>query len=149
AVRSSRCAATLYRDGRLDLVVNNFNDRAYYFRNRFPQKNSIAFRLTGARQAGEPAGPPGSNRDAIGAVGRLHVGLGGLDPSGWSRGRLPGAVVPDAALWAGRAEQGRLRRDSLAGLASRPASAHRPSCHQSTAPTHRAKTDAMTRLSSC
>src|SRR5262249_23590595 len=26
AARSSRCAATVYRDGRLDLVVNNFND---------------------------------------------------------------------------------------------------------------------------
>ena len=48
AARSSRCAATLYRDGRLDLVVNNFNDRAYYFRNRFPNKNYIAFRLTGS-----------------------------------------------------------------------------------------------------
>src|SRR5262249_43202526 len=43
--RSSRCAATLYRDGRLDLVVNNFNNRAYYFRNHFPKKNYIAFRL--------------------------------------------------------------------------------------------------------
>ncbi|MBI1918217.1 MAG: CRTAC1 family protein [Planctomycetes bacterium] len=74
AVRSSRCAATLYRDGRLDLVVNNFNDRAYYFRNHFPEKNYIAFRLTGARKKGEPPGAPGSNRDAIGAVVRLHVG---------------------------------------------------------------------------
>src|SRR5262249_48364233 len=74
ATRSSRCAATLYRDGGLDLVVNNFNDRAYYFRNRFPKKNYIAFRLTGAKKEGDKPGSPGSNRDAVGARVILHIG---------------------------------------------------------------------------
>ncbi len=74
AARSSRCAATVYRDGRLDLVVNNFNDRAYYFRNRFPKQNYIAFRLTGARKKDDPPGAPGSNRDAVGALVTLHLG---------------------------------------------------------------------------
>jgi len=66
AVRSSRCAVTGDFDhkGRLDVVVNNFNDQPYYFKNHFPQKNYIAFRLRGTR----------SNRDAIGAVVRLHRG---------------------------------------------------------------------------
>jgi hypothetical protein len=66
AARSSRCAATadFAGRGRLDLVVNNFNDRAFYFRNHFPPKNWIAFRLQGTR----------SNRDAIGAVVRLYLG---------------------------------------------------------------------------
>jgi hypothetical protein len=74
AARSSRCAATVYHDGRLDLVVNNFNDRAFYFRNRFPKQNHIAFRLTGARKKGDPPGSPGSNRDAVGALVTLHIG---------------------------------------------------------------------------
>ncbi|HKB42489.1 MAG TPA: CRTAC1 family protein [Gemmataceae bacterium] len=75
ATRSSRCAATVFnKEGRLDLVVNNFNGRAYYFRNIFPKKNYIAFRLTGARRAGEPPGTPGSNRDAVGALVYLHLG---------------------------------------------------------------------------
>jgi hypothetical protein len=65
AARSSRCAATLFnRDGRLDLVVNNFNDRAYYFRNCFPRQNYVAFRLAGTK----------SNRDAVGALVYLHLG---------------------------------------------------------------------------
>lgn len=66
AVRSSRTAATadFDGDGRLDLVVNNFNDAAYYFHNEFPQQNYVAFRLQGTK----------SNRDAIGALVTLHIG---------------------------------------------------------------------------
>ncbi len=66
AVRSSRCAATgdFDGDGRLDIVVNNFNDTPYYFHNRAEQKNYIGFRLRGTQ----------SNRDAIGAVLRLRSG---------------------------------------------------------------------------
>lgn len=66
AVRSSRCAATadFNGDGRLEIVTNNFNHLPYYYRNDFPRKNYIAFRLTGTR----------SNRDAIGATVTLTVG---------------------------------------------------------------------------
>ena len=66
AARGSRCAAVADFDhsGRLSLVVNNFNDRPYYFRNHFPQKNWIEFRLRGTK----------SNRDAIGALVKIHSG---------------------------------------------------------------------------
>jgi hypothetical protein len=66
AARSSRCAATadFSNSGRLDLITNNFNDSPYYFKNGFPRRNYIAFRLRGTR----------SNRDAIGALVRIFVG---------------------------------------------------------------------------
>ena len=66
AARSSRCAAVadFTGQGRLDLVVNNFNDRAYLFRNHFPKKNYIAFHLTGTK----------CNKDAIGALVKVYIG---------------------------------------------------------------------------
>jgi hypothetical protein len=75
AARSSRCAAVgdFTGTGRLDLVVNNFNDRAYYFRNHFPERNYIAFRLTGTSYARADR-KMRCSRDAIGAVVRLYLG---------------------------------------------------------------------------
>jgi hypothetical protein len=68
AARSGRCAAVadFDGDGQLDLIANNFNDHPYYFRNHFPSKNWIAFRLRGSK----------SNRDAIGTVVTLHADSG-------------------------------------------------------------------------
>ena len=90
------------------MVTNNFNDTPYYFRNQFPQKDYIAFRLTGTR----------SNRDAIGArvqvrAGnrtqvnevrsgssyishsdmRLHFGLGKAETVDWVEVRWPSGLV--------------------------------------------------------
>jgi hypothetical protein len=66
ATKSSRAVAVadFDGDGRLDLAVNNFNDRAHLFTNRMPQRSWIAFRLEGTA----------GNRDAIGAVVRLYAG---------------------------------------------------------------------------
>jgi hypothetical protein len=78
AARSSRAAAVadFRRNGRLDLVVNNFNDVAHFFRNDFPAKNYVQFRLTGAKRNGDRLDEPvkKSNRDAIGAIVTIHVG---------------------------------------------------------------------------
>ncbi len=64
AARSSRTAAVadFFGDGRLQIVVNNFNDQPYFFKNENPRRNYVAFRLHGTR----------SNSDAIGAVVRLY-----------------------------------------------------------------------------
>ena len=64
--RSSRAAATgdFDADGRVDVIVNNFNGAPYLLMNRWPKKRWVGFRLEGTR----------SNRDAIGAVVRLRVG---------------------------------------------------------------------------
>ena len=87
AARSSRCAAVADFDhsGRLSLVVNNFNDRPYYFRNGFPAKNWIAFRLEGTR----------SNRDAIGALVTIRSGNEVMVRQVQGR-RLPVAIVQDS-----------------------------------------------------
>ena len=64
--RSSRCAvsADFNGDGQIEIVTNNFNDKPYFFRNVFPKKNFIAFRLQGTH----------CNRDAIGAVVTIKGG---------------------------------------------------------------------------
>ena len=66
ASKSSRCAvsADFDRDGRLDLMVNNFNDRPYYYRNQFSKGDYLSLKLIGTK----------CNRDAIGAVVQVKCG---------------------------------------------------------------------------
>jgi enediyne biosynthesis protein E4 len=66
AARSSRSAVTgdFDGDGRLEIVVNDFNGQPSYFKNELPRRNYVAFRLTGTK----------SNRDAIGALVKLVIG---------------------------------------------------------------------------
>jgi hypothetical protein len=75
AARSSRSAvaADFRGEGRLDIVVNNFNDQPYYYRNQSPRKNYVEFRLTGKSYA-QPGTEKKVSRDAIGAVVRLYQG---------------------------------------------------------------------------
>ena len=66
SARSSRCAATadFDRDGRLEIVTNNFNQSPYYFKNEFPKRSYLALRLQGTQ----------SNRDAVGGLVRVYAG---------------------------------------------------------------------------
>ena len=65
AARSSRAAAVadFDADGRPDIVVNNMNDRAFLWMNRFPVRHWLAFRLTATR----------GQHEAIGATVTLRV----------------------------------------------------------------------------
>ena len=66
AARSSRAAATadFDGDGRVDVIVDDFNDRPMLLVNRWPARPWIGLKLVGTR----------NNKDAVGAVARLKVG---------------------------------------------------------------------------
>jgi hypothetical protein len=66
ATRSSRSAAVIDYDGdgRPDLIVVNFNERAYLYHNEFGKRRWVGLRLSGAR----------GNRDAIGALVTVKAG---------------------------------------------------------------------------
>jgi hypothetical protein len=78
AARSARAAAVsdFRRAGKLDLVVNNFNDRASYFRNDRDRQNYLQFLLEGAMRPGDQDGREKrkSSRDAVGALVYLRFG---------------------------------------------------------------------------
>lgn len=64
--KSSRAAVSIDADGdgRLDLLVVNFNDRPYLWMNQTPARPHVMLRLTASR----------SHAEAVGAVVRLRVG---------------------------------------------------------------------------
>jgi hypothetical protein len=78
AARSGRTAVTadFDGDGRPDIATNNFNERAYLYLNRLPQRQWIGLRLAATKGA----------RDAIGATAAVEAGgrkmIRQVDPCG-------------------------------------------------------------------
>ena len=103
---------TSQRDGRLDLVVNNFNGPPYYFRNHFPQKNWIAF------QPDRHPKQQGRHRRHGASLCRKRS----PGPPGPRRRRLSVAIVQDAPLRPGHACP---HRPGQGSLAERPTPDHR------------------------
>ncbi len=93
AARSSRSAAVADFDhsGRLSVVVNNFNDVPYYFRNNFRQEKLDRLPLGGHEEQ------PGCDR-CPGHAPHWQRGHGAASASGWG---IPVAIVQDRPLWAG------------------------------------------------